>query len=362
MFIIITIILIIIIAGIGSKGEMVENIAVVVGIGYDVEKEGSHVIYDIPFLAYTFEGKDKIMTRVVSGKSINLGETRETRQVKSGRSITLGLTKLFVFSQDTAQLGMKNALDILHNNPDINDRAICVVCKGKANDILKYPIQGYQSSADYIESMIKNLKQYNFFSMQYSITDLIVRAKAEGRNSLLPYIEIKDNNIETTGLAIFKKNKMVAKADMGETKIINMLKENNVKGMLTLQNGKKYINCYTTSKSMITCSKKDGKYKFVINLNLKGNIISNELYDNIETDPSVMKRFEDDMANHVQKMSNEFINKSKCQYKTDVLDLGRIAAAKYGRGTGIDWDDTICNSDIDVNVKFEVISEGRGDF
>ena len=257
---------------------------------------------------------------------------------------------------------MKNALDILHNNPDINDRAICVVCKGKANDILNYPIQGYQSSADFINSMVKNLQQYNFFSMQYSVTDLIVRAKAEGRNSLLPYIEIKDNNIEATGLAIFKKDKMVAKADMGETKIINMLKENNVKGMLTLQNGKKYINCYTTSKSMITCSKKDGKYKFVINLNLKGNIISNELYDNIETDPSVMKRFEDDMTNHVQKMGNEFINKSKCQYKTDVLDLGRIAAAKYGRGTGIDWDDTICNSDIDVNVKFEVISEGRGDF
>ena len=362
MFIIIAMILIIIIAGIGSKGEMVENMAVIVGIGYDVQHEGSHIIYDIPFLTYTFEGKDKIMTRVVSGKSISLGETRETRQVKSGRSITLGLSKLFVFSQDTAQLGLKNALDILHNNPDINDRAICVVCKGKATDILNYPIQGYQSSADYIESMVKNLKQYNFFSMQYSVTDLIVRAKAEGRNSLLPYIEIKDNSIETTGLAIFKKDKMVAKADMEETKIINMLKENNVKGMLTIQNGSKYINCYTTSKSMITCSKTDDKYKFVINLNLKGNIISNELYDNIETDPSVIKRFEDDMTNQVQKMSNDFINKSKCQYKTDVLDLGRVAAAKYGRSTGTNWDEVVCNSDIEVNVKFAVNGEGRGDF
>ena len=362
VFIIITMILIVIIAAIGSKGKLVENIAIIIGVGNDVEKKGSTIIYKVSILGYAFEGKDKIITRVVSGESINLGETRENTQLKSGRSISLGLSKLFIFSQDVSLLGLKNYLNILHNNPDVNDRALCVVCKGKAEDMLKYPVKGFQSSADFINSMIKNLQEYNFFPQQYSIIDLFVRVKAEGRNSLLPYVEIKDSNIETTGLAIFKKDKMVAKADIGEAKIINMLKENDVKGMLTLQNGLKYINCYATSKNMIKCSKKDGKYKFVINLNLKGNIVSNELYDNVETDPNVMKRFEGDMTNYVQKMSNAFINKSKCEYKTDVLDLGRIAAAKYGRGTGIDWDEVICNSDIEVNVKFTVKGEGRGDY
>ena len=358
----ICIILIIIIAGIGSKGEMVENIGIIVGVGHDIQKKGSTVTYNLPLLVYAFEGKDKIITRVVSGAGINLGETREDRQLRSGRSISLGLVKVYIFSQDAAMLGLKNYLDILHNNPEVNDRALCVVCKGKAEDILKFPIQGFQSSADFINGMVKNLGENNFFPQQYSLTDLIVRVKAEGRNSVLPYVEIKDNTIETTGLAIFKKDKMVAKADMGETKIINMLKENGVKGILTLQNGSKYINCFTTAKNNITCSKVDGKYKFVINLNLKGDIISNELYNNIQSDPKVMKRFEEDMTNYVQKMSNEFINKSKCQYKTDVLDLGRIAAAKYGKGTGTNWDETICNSDIEVNVKFEVVNEGRGDF
>lgn len=362
IFIIIAIALVIIIAGIGPRGEMVENLGIIVGSGADIEKKGSDITYNTSFSLYSFENKNIITTRMLMGNAKSMGETRENKQLKAGRTLTLGLTKVFIFSQDTALLGLRSHLDILQNNPDINDMAVCVVCKGKAVDILKYPVQGYQSSSEFINSMVKNLKEYNFFPQQYSVMDLNVRVDAEGRNALLPYIEIKDNNIETTGLAIFKKDKMVAKADMSETKIINMLKENNVKGMLTLQNGPKYINCYTTSKNVTTCSKHDGKYKFVIDLNLKGNIVSNELYDNIETDPNVMKRFKDDMTNYMQKTCNDLINKSNCQYKTDILDLGRIASSKYGIDTGTDWNEVICNSEIEVNVKFSVKAEGRGDF
>lgn len=363
VFIIIAIILIIFIAGIGSKGGMVENLGVISGVGYDIEKEASDILYNISFLVYSFQAQDKVVTRVLTGKSKSLGETRENRQLKSARKLTIGLSKVFIFSEDISVLGLKNDIDILHNNPDVNDTGLCVVCKGKAEDILKCPVTGFQSSAEFISGMVKNLRQSNFFPAQYTVMDLIVRYYAEGRNLLLPYIEIKNNNIETTGLAIFRKDKMVGKADMDETRIINMLKEKNVKGMLTLQStSKKYINCYANSKSTVKCSKVDGKYKFIINLDMKGNIQSNELYNNIDTDPKIMKKFELDMTNYVQKMGNDFINKSKCQYKTDVLDLGRIAVAKYGRGTGTDWDELVCTSDIKVNVKFTVDNLGRGDF
>ncbi|WP_369700401.1 hypothetical protein [Clostridium estertheticum] len=45
-----------------------------------------------------------------------------------------------------------------------------------------------------------------------------------------------------------------------------------------------------------------------------------------------------------------------------MLDLGRIAVAKYGRSKGTDWDKVISNSDIKVNVKFTVDTQGRGSF
>jgi len=359
IYILIVVILIFIICSIGSKGELVENLQIPIGVGVDTDPINT---YKIPFLIYSFEEEDKITSIVVNGDGKSIGDTRQDRQLKSGTRSTIGLSRIFVFSEASATFGLRNFLDICINNPQINDRAICAVCIGKAKDILEYNVKGYPNSAEFIEKMIDNLQQYNFYPMQYTLIDLLVRVDTEGRNVLLPIIRIKDDIIETTGLAIFKKDKLVGKADVQEARIINILKENNVKGILTLQkDSKKYINCYTVSKRKIKCDKKNGKYKFVITLDLKGDIVSNELYQNIQNDPQVLKKFEEDMKIYVEKMCNESINKIKGEYKTDVLDLGRIAIAKYGRGTVSDWNKVICDSDIQVNVKFSVDTEGRGD-
>ncbi len=57
-----------------------------------------------------------------------------------------------------------------------------------------------------------------------------------------------------------------------------------------------------------------------------------------------------------------FINKIKSDINIDILNLGSVAAAKYGRETGIDWNKEVLNSDIKVNVKVKVDSQGRGDY
>jgi hypothetical protein len=64
-------------------------------------------------------------------------------------------------------------------------------------------------------------------------------------------------------------------------------------------------------------------------------------------------------------MCMDFIGKMQSQYKIDVLELGRVAAANFGRGTGTDWNEVICNVDltnIKVNVNVKVDNMGRGDY
>ena len=76
----------------------------------------------------------------------------------------------------------------------------------------------------------------------------------------------------------------------------------------------------------------------------------------------VTKKFEDDMAKQVEEMCTEFLDKMKNEYKVDCLQLGWVAAAKYGRDTGVDWDEVVSNSDIKVNVKVHVDKIGRGQY
>lgn len=362
-YIYIYVILTLLIAFIGEKGEVVENLQIPAGIGYDLEGTSENLEYIIPMLIQNFEDGGKKNSYILIGKGTSMGETRESRQLLSSKKFMLGLNEVFLLGENAAKIGINPIVDILINNATINDRGVCVVCKEKTEEILKYKIKGYSTSAEFIGGMVKNLKRTNFFPMQYSVIDLIVRIDAEGRNVLLPYIELKEEGIETTGIAIFKGDKMVSKVSLEEAKIINILKESNVRGILTIQDdSKKYISCYATSKRKIKCYKNDGKYNFIINLDLKGQIVSNTLYENLSGDVKQLKRFEEDMKSNVEKNCNEIINKVKNEHKVDFLDLGRVAAAKYGRGTGVDWNEIISDSKIRVNVKFTVDTEGRGSY
>lgn len=350
---------------IGSKGELVENLSVPIGIGMDIVKNTKQdELYRLPIALYVSDPSGNTTTStVIVGEANTLGGTRENRQVKNNKRYLLGLEKVYVISEEYARDGVRELIDILVHNPQINDKAFMTICKGKSEDILKYKVEGYANSTEFIEGMIKNSNYFNFFAPQYTMMDLVVRIDAEGRNIVLPYLEIKENGLKITGIALFNDEKMVAKLDMNEAKILNLLRENKVQGMLTIQKSpKEYINYYAESKRKVKCYKEGEKFKFIIDLNLKGTIASNELYKNFNKDPRVLKEFTNEMENSIKKQCENFLSVAKCEYKVDFLDLGRVAVAKYGRETGVDWNKAICESDIEVNVKVKVDTEGRGEY
>lgn len=363
IILLIIMILIFIIASMESKSKLVENLEIPVGIGLDIEKKNTGTIYKLPILVNSFEENNKVTSYIRSGQSLNIGSTRDNRQLKASKMFLLGLNKIFIFSEDSSRNGLNNFMDLVMNNPQENDSALCIVCKEKAENMLKYNVKGYKNSSDYIAGMIQNLNQFNFFPSRYSLMDVMITMDAEGRTVLLPYIEIKQDSIETTGMAIFNKDKMVGILNIEEARVINMLKDDNVKGTLTLQkSSEKYINLYATAKNRVQCYKEGEKYKFVINLNLKGQIGSNELYKNICLDSKQMKMFENDMENLVEENCNSTLHKVTSEYKIDFLDLGRVAAAKYGRNTGTNWNKIVSNSDIKIKVNVKVDGIGRGNY
>ena len=254
-------------------------------------------------------------------------------------------------------------MDINFKNPVVNDNAFLVVCKGRNEEYFNYTTPGYDNSAEYISDMIKNSVNYNFFKEDYMLKNAVLSMDAEGKNIVSPYIEIMEDGIKITGIAVFKKDKLAAILDINDTKIMNMLRANNVKGILTIQKeSEKYVDYEAESKRKITCKKIGDKYTFIIDLNLKGEIINNVLYKDMAGKIEVTKKFEEDMAKQVKEMCTGFLDKMKNEYKVDLLQLGWVAAAKYGRDTGVDWNEVVSNSDIKVNVKVHVDKVGRGEY
>lgn len=355
------------------KVTPMEQLNIPIAFGNDIKKElDGNVQYSIPYSIYDFikkggvsiTGKDEIMDQsssILNGKASSIGETREERQLISSKPFLIGSEKMTLISEEQAIYGILNIVNIFFANAKINDRAIYAVCKGKAEDMLKIKIEGYPSSADYMEAMIKHATNYNFLSANYTLLNIYKLLISEGENLVLPYLETKDNNITFTGMALFKGNKMAYMLPMEESKIMNMLREKKGKGILSLQEGPdKYINYDAIVKRKVKCNKIEGKYEFTIDLDFQGDIIENTLYKHMDKDNE--KKFEELMGKKIEKMCDVFLDKMKNDIKIDCLNLGIYAVAKYGRETGVDFNKEISNADIKINVKVKIDKMGTGQY
>lgn len=319
--------------------------------------------YISDYTAYTYFDHEETSRRVVSGTSMSLGNAREDRQLRTPNKSLVALRKVTLLGEDYARLGINTFVDITFANPGSNDTGLVVITQGKASNVLDTKIEGFPSAGDYIASQIKNSVNSNFFSSNYKLMDIYVRMDAEGRNFVLPYIEIIDEKPVITGMALFKKDKMIEKIAVQDARVMNLLRENKVRGILTLQQSlKKYTDYEAMSKRKVKVEKQDDNYIFTINLTIKGTIVSNTLYENLLISPEVMKKFEHDMAEHVESICHRFIEKMQNDYKVDCLELGRDAAAKYGRGKDTDWNQIVCNSKIQVNADVKLEGLGRGNY
>lgn len=347
----------------GIRREPVEKLSVASAVGYDLEETLKGVeIRSIAVSQYVLR-EDKESSQTIVTKAKTIAETREERQSRIDKRFLLGLEKVYIISEEYARYGIRDIIDGLFRNPDVRDSAMLCVCKGKAEDVVKFQMEGYPSSGDFIEGLIKYSREMNFFPENYKLIDAYLRLDAEGRNLVVPYIEIEKNTIRISGLALFNGEKMVHLVPIHNVKIHNLLRESNIMGLLTLEKSSdKYLNFLGKSKRKVQCYKEGNKYKFIINLKMVGDIIINDYEPLLINKPGKKREVENLLEENLEKEAREFLTELKAEHKVDCLELGRIAAAKYGRGTGADWNDVFSNSDIEVNATVEIDRFGRGDY
>ncbi|MBU3191486.1 Ger(x)C family spore germination protein [Clostridium bowmanii] len=347
-----------------SKGNLaIEKIDICSGLSFDLITSSPINEYNVGASTYAFPQKDKVSSVILDSIAKNIPDTRSIRSTISSKEFLLGLQKVFIFSEDVSASGINPIIDIMFSNQQMNDSTWVVVCKGKAVDMLKLKVEDAVTSSDHIDGIIESSIEQNFMSGDYKVVDVFVRVGSEGRDLVLPYLEILNNKITITGMVAFKKDKLLAKMPMEEARYMNFLRNNKVKGTLTLQKDSQHlVSTYGKVKRKVRCEKINGKYKFNIDLEFSGTVVSNTMYKDFMTNPETIAKYTHELEEETKKRCNEFINKMQNGYKTDCLELGRDAAAAFGRNLETDWDNIVCSADINVNVKVMVNNLGRGQF
>lgn len=348
------------------KPDSIEDLNISLGLGYSIIEntdDNKYVRYQVPLSLISYKGSGENENIVRSGISESIGRTRDDRQRKLDKRFFLGMERIYIMDKTIASFGIEPILNILFKNPNLSDAGYLVICGGKSEDYLRKEVEGYVSPAEYIEGMIRNLPNSNFFGKNYTMADAYLILATEGKNLVAPYIELSEQGIKLTGMAVFSKDKMLCKIPYEESKLLTLMRYNNVKGNISLMDSQeKYIDYYiNSSKRNIKCYKDNqGKLNFHITLTVKGTIESNTT--NKDIDYKLSKNIEARVTEKLEEQCNKIIKDMQNKYIIDFLQLGSIAVAKYGRENNIDWDKEISNSKIEVKVKAKVEKVGRGKY
>jgi Ger(x)C family germination protein len=342
----------------------IEQLALHTAFAFDIaEGDGGNLKSIVIIAEQNFLQENKRVERLITVSADTIAQAREPRQQRLDKKFLIGQESIMLFSEAYSRHGISDVIDAGFKSPLANNASYISICKGNPQDILSIRIPGHESTSDYVNGMIEHSREYSFSPDNYKFIDIFVRMKAEGRSLVLPYIEIVGDHLELTGTALFKHSKMVQKLDTESSKYMNLLRDSKVRGILSIKaNSDKYVDFYGQSSRKVDCTDENGEYVFTINLKIKGDIISNTIYPDPMDKAEVKKLIEGRLSKEAEKNCYDFIKRMQKDYKVDCLELGQIAAAKYGRNTDTDWDEAVRKSKIIVNVDVTIESNGRGDY
>ncbi|MCY6960537.1 Ger(x)C family spore germination protein [Clostridium brassicae] len=341
----------------------IEKLGMVVGIGNDIDAklpQNKKPKYSTTFDILSFQGNDKVTSVALPSESDTVYGTINKRQTKENKSLLTGVEQVYLLGEERARYGIKDLIDSFIRDPLRNEHALIAVSKQPTYELFSLKTPFALSPSEHIHDLLEFAHTANFFEEDTDLIRFLTMYNEEGRKIVIPYIEIFNHSFQITGLALFKGDKMIKKVSLDESRLINLIRVSNSSGYLNIlsEEYNDYIDFFGKNKSTVKISKENDRLKYDIFVNLTGTLTINTLAEKDKTlsDPDkvgeiLAKKLEKNLTNEVHKMQNE--------YKTDWLDLGQYAIAKYGRDKGYSSDEQFCNSIINVHVNVKVTSMGR---
>ena len=337
----------------------IENLNIIVGIGNDIDKSGTFP-YSATMEVLVFKGESQITSHTNTGTGFTLYTTQNNRQTQANKEWLLAAEVVYLVSEDRARLGIKDLMDALIRDDKRNQKAFVAICKGSAKNLLSLKSQLSSSMSEEIEGILEFSSSANFFQNDSNIINLLLMNNQQGRKIVLPFIELKDNEIQVTGLALFKEEKMVKSVSLEEASLINLLRSNGESGYLSIlsNNAEEYIDFSGRGNVKIKASKEEEKLKYDIYVTLRGVLTVDSLIDE-DKSLSDKNKIGQLFSEKLQKQLSDEVSKMQKEYKTDWIDLGKYAVATLGRESGYESDENFSAAKIDVHVDTKVLSTGR---
>lgn len=362
--------------GCWSRREL-NDLAISVGMGFDIKDDQVQVTIQIvnPGEVASKKGGTGMTTPVSTFQATSQTIFEALRKIskQSPRRVYSSHLRILVISEELAREGITPILDGISRNHEMRTDFYIVVAKGTtAENILKIltPIEKIPSNKLY--TTLELSEKVWAPTVKVKLDALVSVLQTEGKDPVLTGIQIKgdprngidksnleriapSSNLQYSGVAIFKKDKLIGWLNEKESKGYNYIID-NVKSTIG------HIPCPTggilavevmRTKTRMKGKVDKGKPQISIDVYLEQDV--GEVQCKIDLmDPQIIEELEKTAEKEVQSIMEAAIQKAK-KYDVDIFGFGEAiyrADPKYWNKNKSNWKEQFV--DLPVHVKAEV--------
>ncbi|HUC93070.1 MAG TPA: Ger(x)C family spore germination protein [Paenibacillus sp.] len=273
-----------------------------------------------------------------------------------------GHLRIIVVSEAMAKSGLQNVNDYLRRNPEVRRMSWMAVSKGKAAAFMEAAPEMERVPALYLIATLDQAVKMGKFPLDF-VGLYWSNTSKKGQEGFLPYVDIKkSDNVEISGMAYFKGNKMVGKTQPFEIVAYMGIKGVNPAGYQNFVEmpGDSNMVVFTAThrKSKIDVDIKNGRPRMAVKIFLEGNL-REKLNESSVIDIGKLKPIEEGTEKGLLKLYRDMIEKTQ-EKGSDIFGFGEYVRAKepgYWNKeikTKEKWQDMYRDVSVDVSVKVSI--------
>lgn len=274
-------------------------------------------------------GKPEESVWVVSVTGHTIDDALMNLQQQISSRLFYGHLRVIVVSEALAREGLTNLNDFLRRNPEVRRMAWMLISKGKAEEIIRAKPPLERVPTMYLISTLDNAVRMGKFPQAF-IGMFWSHSSKKGQEGILPYVKLKNvQNMELTGLAVFRGDRMVGSTEATEIGAYMSIKKMNPGGYrVVVPVDGTALTIYATHRDSRTKVRiKNGKPHISVTVEIEANLEEKSNEKLAVSNGDILNMIEKHDERTATPFYENLVKKTQ-RWGTDIFGFGELVRAK----------------------------------
>ncbi|GAF65348.1 hypothetical protein BTS2_2246 [Bacillus sp. TS-2] len=341
--------------------EIIDEISIISAIAYDKGSEEHLIKMAVNFPTFSEQVVErKIEQQTLQGEGDTPKAIINKLNQRAQKPLVTGQLRMALFSEKLADEGLEPYILPLYRDPTVGNRILLVVIEeGEASELLTNTISSEEQVGVFLADLVmQNMERGPIPNV--NLHEFLFDLYSDARDPYLPIIRKKDGSVDITGLALFDRDTMKMKVDVGESFYIKLLLSNAGKSyhqfFVEVENEKMPIVIEVVrSHRKRHLEHEEGEPKVTFKLDIKSEIYDTggniNLENKMEAD-DIEKQIEEEIVRSSERLLNMFRD-----HDIDPIGIGELYRSKTRKWHPDEWASTIYHQvsfEVEANVTLNV--------